>query len=352
MQAHRVTGIAGLVAIALLVATCDARVPADSPSAVAPSITSMGPATAVASGSAVPSSSRTATASPSGPSTTDIVEAGATRISQAGEPDWVALAGGSAWFAVRSGIRQLDATSGASRDLVPVLDICLGMDVGFGSLWAGDCGSGNLARIDPATASVTAKIPIRGGLVEEGSVGAGEGGLWLVTATAALIKVDPAKDTLTTYVAPAGAARVRAGLGSVWLTVPGEDHLLRIDPTDGSVEATIDVGDGPRFLAVGEGGVWVMNNGDGTVSHVDPDGKVVATIVVSPGPVDGGDIAAGGGFVWARISSALIAKVDPNTDLVVATYGPRSGSGSVAADGSAAWVSAHDVQSVWRLPLH
>jgi hypothetical protein len=33
-------------------------------------------------------------------------------------------------------------------------------------------------------------------------------------------------------------------------------------------------------------------------------------------------------------------------------YGPPSGSGSVAADDTVAWITAHDTGSLWRLPLH
>jgi virginiamycin B lyase len=98
--------------------------------------------------------------------------------------------------------------------------------------------------------------------------------------------------------------------------------------------------------------VWVMNQGDATVSHVDPKtNKVVATIKVGSGGIEGGDIAVGGRSVWVRVSDALIARIDPATDTVTERYGPPAGSGSVAADDDAVWVSAHDVHTAWRLPL-
>ena len=65
----------------------------------------------------------------------------------------------------------------------------------------------------------------------------------------------------------------------------------------------------------------------------------------------GGDLAVGGGFVWARVSGWLVSKIDPTTSEVVARYGPPAGSGSVAADETALWISAHDVDVVYRLPL-
>jgi hypothetical protein len=75
-------------------------------------------------------------------------------------------------------------------------------------------------------------------------------------------------------------------------------------------------------------------------------------VVVDQGQIDGGDIAVGGGSVWARVSSSLVVRIDPGSNVPTAVYGPASGSGSAAADASAAWISAHDVNSVWRLPLH
>jgi len=88
------------------------------------------------------------------------------------------------------------------------------------------------------------------------------------------------------------------------------------------------------------------------VSRVDPaKNAIAATIRVSGRPVQGGDIAFGGGSVWARVSDVLIAQIDPATNEVVARFGESWGSGSVAADDEAVWISAHEVLSVWRLPL-
>ncbi len=267
------------------------------------------------------------------------------------------LAGGSAWAAgVGDGVGQLDGTTGALIGSVAVPGgICLAMDVGFDSVWAGSCGSNPaVVRIDPATAKVTATIPLDApDLHEESSLAAGEGAVWAITTDSKLVKIDPEKNAVAeTYAAPEGAAAVRADFGALWVTNPGAGTLARMSPADGSVETEIPVGLAPRFLAVGEGGVWVLNSGDGTVAHVDPEtNAVVATIPVDTRPISGGDIAVGGGFVWARVSTSLVVKIDPATDTAVAAYGPQSGSGSVAADDAAVWISAHDVNAVWRLPL-
>jgi YVTN family beta-propeller protein len=144
----------------------------------------------------------------------------------------------------------------------------------------------------------------------------------------------------------------RAAFGGLWVTVSSDGTLVRLDPKDGSVVATIPVGRVPRFLAVGSGGAWVMNQLDATVSHVDPKtNQVVATITVGSGGIEGGDIAVGGGSVWVRVSDALIARIDPTTDTVTEALRAAGGQRQVTADHDAVWVSAHDVAMVWRLPL-
>jgi virginiamycin B lyase len=233
--------------------------------------------------------------------------------------------------------------------------VCLAMDVGFDAIWAGSCAEDPaVIRIDAATSKVVATIPLDIiDLAEESSLAAGEGAVWAMTSDSMLVKIDPEKNAVAeTYPLPQGSTAVRADFGALWVTNSLTGTVERVNPADGTVEADIPVGKGPRFLAVGEGGVWVMNSGDGTVSHVNPEtNAVVGTITVESRPISGGDIAVGGGFVWARVSTSLVVKIDPKTDTAVASYGPSNGSGSVAADGAAVWISAHDVHTVWRLPL-
>ena len=228
------------------------------------------------------------------------------------------------------------------------------MDAGYGSLWLGICTSPpSLLRVDPATGQIVATVTLPvSGLAEESSVAAAEGSVWLLSSSASIVRIAPKTGKIvTTFDVPSGAAGVRAAFGALWVPDHDKGELLRIDPDTGKVTDTIEVGAGPRFLAVGEGSVWVLNQADGTVSRVDPTARsVAATITVDTGPVDGGDMAAGGGFAWARVSSSLVAKIDPRTNTVVARYGPASGSGGVIADGSATWITAHDVNSVWRFP--
>jgi len=286
-------------------------------------------------------------------------EAGAARLTVAGPTvDWVAVAGGSAWVAVGNAVKRLDGDDGAELATIPMPgETCLAMDVGFGSVWVGVCRAGvpMLVRINPGTGKEVARIKLDlDDLQYESSVAAGEGAVWaLELGGKRLVKIDPASNRVTTtFELPGGLGGVRAGLGGVWIAAPAAGQVLRVDPATGAVVVKIKVGPGPQFLAIGDGAVWAMNARDGTVSRIDPvTNAVVATIPVSPNPIEGGDISFGGGAIWARVTDQLVARIDPARNAVVARYGPPAGSGGVAADDTAAWISAHDVNAVWRLPL-
>jgi len=203
---------------------------------------------------------------------------------------------------------------------------------------------------------VTSRIPVgERQLQHEGSVGAGEGAIWVLTVSPkpTLYKVDPrTNEVADTFEAPDESAGVRAGLGQVWIVDSLNDELVALDPQSGEESKRVKVGLAARFVAVGESAVWVLNQGDGSVTQVDPESlSVVRKVAVSEGPVEGGDISTGGGFVWARVSDSLIAQIDPESGKVVARYGTPDGSGSVAADDDAVWITAHDSDSVWRLPI-
>jgi streptogramin lyase len=238
-----------------------------------------------------------------------------------------------------------------------IFSVCSAMDQGFGSVWAVSCefSSPKLVRIDAKSGASIAEIPVSARLPAESSIGAGEGAVWMLTSGSPrqLIAVDPGTNTVArTFPAPEGAVAVRAGLGSVWVSVAAPGQLVRLDPASGKVVATIDVGPSASFLALAPGAVWVITGSDGTVARVDPArNTVTARIRVSSGGISGGDIAATADAVWVRVTKdALAVLINPQTNAVVDRVGPSAGSGGVVIAGASVWITAHDRQSIWRLP--
>ena len=57
------------------------------------------------------------------------------------------------------------------------------------------------------------------------------------------------------------------------------DELYKIDPRTNTLVQTIALRSSPRFLTAGEGSIWILNQGDGTVQRIDPmSGEVIASI--------------------------------------------------------------------------
>jgi DNA-binding beta-propeller fold protein YncE len=291
------------------------------------------------------------------PGETDVRKAGATAISVDG--DWLAAGAGGVWLTGQNSVMRLDPSTGRVVATIEVPQApCMGSATGFGAVWTATCTPGGLARIDPETNQVTDHVRLRvaSALGGEGSIGVGTDGIWLIIdgpacAGCRLARVDPETMRVSARVpVTEGSAAVRAGAGFVWVTNPDASTVQQVDPRHERVLRTVEVGVAPLFLAVGYGAAWTLNQVDGTVTRVDAGTGRTKTITADIAG-SGGDIAAGGQWVWARASSVLLSRIDPRTNEVVERYGPAVGSGGVAVGYGAVWIGAHDVDTVWRLPI-
>jgi YVTN family beta-propeller protein len=110
---------------------------------------------------------------------------------------------------------------------------------------------------------------------------------------------------------------------------------------------TIKTGPRPGPIAVGEGAVWTLNRGDGSVTRIDAKtNTVVATIAVGEG-VASGTIAAGEGAVWLSAPGTPLVRIDPRTNRVTHRFSGVGGGVVLAGHGSL-WVSAGP-KTTWRL---
>jgi hypothetical protein len=137
-----------------------------------------------------------------------------------------------------------------------------------------------------------------------------------------------------------GYRTLAAGFDSLWSLTKGT--VLRLDPADGHVVASIPVpDDGLGSIAAGEGAVWVAccDSGPALLLRIDPATNEVTrhdtgTSIAS--------LAVGGGYVWVLgISEAPHGeKVDPSSLESVGTFYSNA-RGALAAGSNVLWVMDH-----------
>jgi virginiamycin B lyase len=291
------------------------------------------------------------------PAVTDLRAAGAKAIGIRGR--WLSAGAGAIWLSGRRALHRLDGATGRPRATIPVPQRpCEGTAIGFGAVWTATCGARGLARIDPMTNRVDGHVALAvpRDLGGEAGIGAGAGAVWLVVdggdcTSCRVARVDPASlRVLARIPVMDGAAAVRVARGGVWVSNPENDVVQRIDPRRGRVVATLRVGDMPRFLTADRTGVWTLNQADGTATRIDPRRDRAATVDIGVHGTGGG-LAARGRWLWARGRERLLTRVDARTSQVVERYGPPVGSGGVIVGFGAVWISAPRIGTVWRLPL-
>jgi virginiamycin B lyase len=183
-------------------------------------------------------------------------------------------------------------------------------------------------------------------------VTAGADSVWLVVSNASeLDRIDAKSNAVVAKISlPKGSFNPVFANGAVWVASNEGGTLVRVDPATNKVTGETPVGPKPRFLTVGAGSVWVLNQGDGTVARVDATtGKLLATIAAGI-PGLGGEIAFGGGSVWATVFGYPITRIDPATNKVVQQWTGKGGDSIRYAHGSV-WLTFLTGAKVWRLSV-
>jgi virginiamycin B lyase len=270
-----------------------------------------------------------------------------------GHPDWLAVTEDAVWVTSSNAnhVVRLDAATNKPGAVITLQKPCSGLAIGFGSLWIPSCGSHNLARADATTGEIQATIPASPA-DSEGGITTGAGSVWLVTsASSELDRIDASTNAIIAHIQlPKGSFNPIYAGDSIWIASNEGNALVRVDPATNKVIGSTPIGPKPRFLTVGEGSVWVLNQGDGTVSRVDAKtGKLLATIPAGI-PGLGGEIAYGGGFVWATVFGYPITRIDPAKNQVVQQWVGKGGDSIRYAHGSI-WLTFLMDAKVWRLKL-
>lgn len=206
-------------------------------------------------------------------------------------------------------------------------------------------GSTSRASAPGAIATITKRIVLPG----KGNVVAAGGAVWATDAKGTLAKIDPATNRVVARI-PLAARSPQlccgAGFGALWLADTETDTVLRVGIRQNTVVARIPVGRSPVGTAVGFGSVWVANNRAGSVMRIDPEtNRVDATISVGKsgtgahygnGPLG---LAVARESVWATVPNAgRVVRIDPRSNRVTATLGAK-GRCTLAARAGSVWAA-------------
>jgi len=212
------------------------------------------------------------------------------------------------------------------------------------------------ARVAPQDKDVAVKVPSRfhvphsrlliaAGAIVVAAVAAGtgvrlsEGSRRLHASPNSVAVIDADHDSVRRVIEGAGRlGGIASGPHAVWATDTANGFLLRIDPSSGTIQDRIPVGDHPTGVAVGDGQVWVVNQLDMTVSEVNVRArKEVAKFAVG----NGADaIAFGDGSVWvANDTDGTLSRIDPTRTTRTNTIPLDGAPAAIATGPQGVWVT-------------
>lgn len=129
---------------------------------------------------------------------------------------------------------------------------------------------------------------------------------------------------------------VEGGFGSVWVSVYGDDVVLRIDPETREILARIKTDFAPCGIAIGGGSVWIENYGGASVTRVDPSANTAEEIDVGAAPFD---VTFAAGAAWTTDQGDdTVTRVDAGTGRT-RTIDVGADPVGIAPGGGAVWVT-------------
>lgn len=139
---------------------------------------------------------------------------------------------------------------------------------------------------------------------------------------------------------------------SLWVAIGNGMSVAKVNAATHAISATVTTSDDPVAVCVGNGFVWVAEQGS-KVDKINPTtNAIVATITVGAGVsitcTDG--IAYGNGFVWVvNKSGNTVSKINATTNAVAATITVGAAPISLTYDGVFVWVLNQNDTSLTKI---
>src|SRR4029079_8620179 len=140
-----------------------------------------------------------------------------------------------------------------------------GIALGYGAVWVPEPDRDTVARLDPGTGRIEARIPVSGRPTE---VAVGEDAVWVATngGHSGVWRIDPrTNETIAVIPVPPKARRLATGGGYVWVTSGRSDEervrrraaLTKIDPRTNEIVASIRLRFRPDGVVFAHDRVWI-----------------------------------------------------------------------------------------------
>ena len=127
------------------------------------------------------------------------------------------------------------------------------------------------------------------------------------------------------------------------------DTVAVIDPGRGRIVARVAVGRQPTLVRAGYGGAWVLNKGDGTVTHIDAHSHKVVSTFEPDAAANALTVGAGGVWLAGHSRSAVqgalettaLERIDPVSGAIDRSFETKTGASVVAAGGGSLWSTGY-----------
>jgi len=318
-----------------LVAACGASAGGSGPAAVPTSASPEAPA------SASPSHPGAVASAGPGVPETALGERLEAEIPVPGSPDFPLAAFDSIWVLApdlplhvdgeKPYLVRIDPATNEVLASIEVPDrLCQGFTASDDAIWL--CAADALVRIDPATNTVSGSVPVKGAqLAYRPAFGGGM--VWALGSDGmvgdTVLRLDPTTEEVVSFSASAAAAAMAYGFDALWLALPNDGTIARLDPATGEISVVASGLSGPRAIAIGRDSLWVALHGGGEdqaaagdtqVIRIDPtSGNVLAEFEIGGSPQWGVDLWAADSGILVRSTDPWLVRIDEATNEIVET---------------------------------
>jgi streptogramin lyase len=170
-----------------------------------------------------------------------------------------------------------------------------------------------------------------------------EDAVWVLGhSSATLARIDPATNTMTASLILGAGYANGLGLagGRLWTFEQTAGEVMAIDPKTAKVVERVKLGqDGDGFW-IGDDAAWLLT-ADGSINRIDGKTAKVTSFPLSAScPIDGA--ATGAGFLWIASADGVVCKLDEKTGAML-KRGTVAGNGrGMAVVGGRLWIAGPD----------